>query len=282
MSDVLEFAGVSVVRGDNTLLDDITWEVEEGQRWVILGPNGAGKTTLLQLAAGRIHPTTGVAGVLGEVLGAVDVFELRPRIGLSSAAMAERLPADELVRDVVVTASYGIVGRWHESYEALDRARAASLLNALGAGHLSERTFGTLSEGERKRVQIARALMTDPELMLLDEPAAGLDLGGREDLVARLGALAADIEAPALVLVTHHVEEIPPSFTDVLLMREGRIVAAGPVEIVLTAANLSETFGLPLVVERHGDRWSARAAPNEQYGMRVLSTGGEPHVLAGG
>jgi iron complex transport system ATP-binding protein len=269
MSDVLEFAGVSVVRDGTTLLNDITWEVEEGQRWVILGPNGAGKTTLLQLAAGRIHPTTGVVGILGEVLGAVDVFELRPRIGLSSAAMAERLPGDELVRDVVVTASYGIVGRWRESYDALDHARAGALLEALGVAHLSGRTFGTLSEGERKRVQIARALMTDPELMLLDEPAAGLDLGGREDLVARLGALAADIEAPALVLVTHHVEEIPPSFTDVLLMREGRIVAAGPVEIILTAANLSQTFGLDLVVERHGDRWSARAE-------RVLSPAGSP------
>jgi iron complex transport system ATP-binding protein len=281
MSDVLEFAGVSVVRGGSTLLDDITWEVEEGQRWVILGPNGAGKTTLLQLAAGRIHPTTGVAGILGEVLGAVDVFELRPRIGLSSAAMAERLPSDELVRDVVVTASYGIVGRWRESYDALDHDRAAGLLEALGVSHLSERAFGTLSEGERKRVQIARALMTDPELMLLDEPAAGLDLGGREDLVARLAALAADIEAPALVLVTHHVEEIPPSFTDVLLMRAGRIVAAGPVELVLTAANLSETFGLPLVLERHGNRWSARAAQAfpEQYGMGSRSTGGEPHDL---
>jgi iron complex transport system ATP-binding protein len=287
MSDVLELAGVSVVRGANTLLDNITWEVEEGQRWVVLGPNGAGKTTLLQLAAGRIHPTTGVVGILGEVLGAVDVFELRPRIGLSSAAVAERLPADELVSDVVVTASYGVVGRWRESYDALDHARAADLLDALGVLHLRDRTFGTLSEGERKRVQIARALMTDPELMLLDEPAAGLDLGGREDLVARLGALAADLEAPALVLVTHHVEEIPPSFTDLLLLREGRIVAAGPVEITLTAANLSETFGLPLVVERHGDRWSARAqrgaiqtAPAfEQYGVGVVSTGGESHVL---
>jgi iron complex transport system ATP-binding protein len=259
MSDVLEFAGVSVVRGDNTLLQDINWEVEEGQRWVILGPNGAGKTTLLQLAAGRMHPTTGVAGVLGEVLGAVDVFELRPRIGLASASIAERLPAGERVRDVVVTASYGIVGRWREQYDALDHARADELLGALGAGHLAERTFGTLSEGERKRVQIARALMTDPELMLLDEPAAGLDLGGREDLVARLGILAADTDAPALVLVTHHVEEIPPSFTDVMLMREGRIVAAGPLEITLTPDNLSRTFGLPLVVERHGDRWTARA-----------------------
>ncbi|HET8600261.1 MAG TPA: ABC transporter ATP-binding protein [Segeticoccus sp.] len=260
MSDVLELAGVSVVRGGNTLLDDVNWEVEEGERWVVLGPNGAGKTTLLQIAAARMHPTTGVAGVLGEVLGAVDVFELRPRIGLASAAMAERIPGDERVRDVVVTASYGIVGRWRETYDELDHARAEELLKALGAHHLADRRYGTLSEGERKRVQIARALMTDPELMLLDEPAAGLDLGGREDLVGRLGSLAADVEAPALVLVTHHVEEIPPSFTDVLLLRGGRVVAAGPVELTLTAENLSETFGLPLVLERHGDRWSARAA----------------------
>lgn len=259
MSDVLEFAGVSVVRGQSTLLDDITWEVEEGQRWVVLGPNGAGKTTLLQLAAGRLHPTRGVAGVLTEVLGAVDVFELRPRIGLASAALADRIPGDEAVHNVVVTASYGVVGRWREAYDTLDHVRAAQLLEALGADHLADRRFGTLSEGERKRVQIARALMTDPELMLLDEPAAGLDLGGREDLVRRLGEIAADVEAPALVLVTHHVEEIPPGFTDVLLLRDGRVVAQGPLEITLTEENLSRTFGLPLALERHGGRWSARA-----------------------
>ncbi|MDV3220097.1 ABC transporter ATP-binding protein [Intrasporangium sp.] len=259
MSDVLAFAGVSVRRGSTLLLDDVTWEVEEGERWVILGPNGAGKTTLLQIAAARLHPTSGVAGVLGEVLGAVDVFELRPRIGLSSSSMADRIPGDELVGNVVVTASYGIIGRWREHYDDLDYARAMELLRALGAEHLADRLYGTLSEGERKRVQIARALMTDPELMLLDEPAAGLDLGGREDLVRRLGELAADTEAPALVLVTHHVEEIPPSFTDVLLIREGRVVAAGPIPITLTEENLSETFGMPLVLERHGERWSARA-----------------------
>ncbi len=198
-----------------------------------------------------------MAGVLGEVLGAVDVFELRPRIGLASASLAERIPGDERVADVVVTASYGVVGRWRESYDALDHARAGELLEALGAGHLADRTYGTLSEGERKRVQIARALMTDPELMLLDEPAAGLDLGGREDLVARLGAIAGDVSAPALILVTHHVEEIPPNFTDVLLLREGRIVAQGPIEITLTAANLSETFGLALELEQRGSRFAA-------------------------
>jgi len=259
MSEVLELAGVTVVRDGTALVEAVDWEVEEGDRWVVLGPNGAGKTTLLQVAAGRIHPTQGVAGILGEVLGTVDVFELRPRIGLSSTALAERLPPDERVRDVVVTASYGVTGRWRESYDQLDHARAVELLEALGVADLADRRFGTLSEGERKRVQIARALMTDPELMLLDEPAAGLDLGGREDLVSRLATLAQDIEAPAMVLVTHHVEEIPPGFTHVLMLRGGRVVAQGPLVHTLTAENLSETFGLRLVVEQHGKRWSARA-----------------------
>jgi iron complex transport system ATP-binding protein len=259
MSDVLDFRGVSVVRDGATLLDRVDWQVSEGERWVVLGANGAGKTTLLQLAAANLHPSRGRASILGETLGAVDVFELRPRIGLSSAALADRLPAKETVRDVVLTASYAVVGRWRERYDALDSDRADELLDALGVAGLAQRRFGTLSEGERKRVQIARALMTDPELMLLDEPAAGLDLGGREDLVRRLGQIAEDVYAPALVLVTHHVEEIPPNFTDVLLLRQGRVVAAGPLEQTLTAEALEATFGLPLVLERHDRRWSARA-----------------------
>ncbi len=264
MSDVLEFAGVGVRRGSAELLRDISWSVEEGERWVVIGPNGAGKTTLLQLAAARMHPTTGVAGVLGEVLGTVDVFDLRPRIGVSSAAVADRIPDEERVNDVVVTAAYGVLGRWREQYDRSDEERATELLEALGVAHLAQRRFGTLSEGERKRVQIARALMTDPELMLLDEPAAGLDLRGREDLVGRLSVLAQDLAAPAMVLVTHHVEEIPPGFTDVLMLRGGQVVAAGPIEVTLTADNLSATFGIPLVVDRHGARWSARAAqPHE-------------------
>ncbi len=257
---VLELDGVTIRRGTNTLLDEIVWTVHEGERWVVLGPNGAGKTTMLQVCSGRMHPTLGVATVLGAELGAVDVFELRPRIGLASAALAERIPRGERVLDVVVTAAYGVTGRWREDYEGFDEARAGALLEALGAAALAERTFGTLSEGERKRVQIARALMTDPELLLLDEPAAGLDLGGREDLVARLSALALDEASPAMVLVTHHVEEIPPGFTHALLLRQGAIVAEGPLVETLTAANLEATFGLPLEVEQRDNRWVARAA----------------------
>lgn len=259
MSDVLAFSGVSVVRGSSKLLDDISWDVEEGERWVVVGPNGAGKSTLLGVAAAQIHPTSGSAGVLGETLGAVDVFELRPRIGLSSGSVADRVPAAEKVSDVVMTASYGMVGRWREKYDDFDQMRAMELLGEMGVASLADRRFGTLSEGERKRVLIARALMTDPELLLLDEPAAGLDLGAREDLVNRLGTLAADITAPAMVLVTHHVEEIPPGFTDILMLRDAQVVAAGPIEATLTAENLSKTFGLELELDRHAQRWSARA-----------------------
>ncbi|PTA46754.1 iron ABC transporter ATP-binding protein [Micromonospora sp. RP3T] len=257
---VVSLDGVGVTRSGTALVRDVDWRVELDERWVLLGPNGAGKTTLLNLAAGRLHPSSGVAHVLGERIGRTDVNELRTRIGLSTATLAERIPADERVVDVVVTAAWSVVGRWRENYDRTDEARAAALLSQLGVGHLAERGYGTLSEGERKRVQIARALMTDPELLLLDEPAAGLDLGGREDLVARLAELAYDPDAPAMVLVTHHVEEIPPGFTHALLLREGGVVAQGLLADVLTADNLSKTFGLPLVVSRTGDRWTARAA----------------------
>jgi iron complex transport system ATP-binding protein len=258
MTAVLEFADVTVRRGQATLLDSVSWTVEEDERWVVLGPNGAGKTTLLQVASAQLHPTSGVAGILDEVLGTVDVFDLRPRIGLTSAALADRIPRHEIVRDVVVSASYGVVGRWRESYEELDHARAGELLTEVGVAHLAERTFGTLSEGERKRVQIARALMADPELLLLDEPAAGLDLGGREDLVSTLSVLAMDEDSPATVLVSHHVEEIPPGFTHALMLREGRVVAQGPLERVVTEDALSRTFGMPLVLSQADGRYAAR------------------------
>jgi iron complex transport system ATP-binding protein len=260
----LELADVTVVRSGQRLLDAISWRVEEDERWVVLGPNGAGKTTLLSVAAAQVHPTSGYAEVLGEMLGTVDVFELRPRIGLASAVLADRIPRGERVADLVLTAAYAVVGRWREDYQHYDEQQAQALLARMGVDHLADRTFGTLSEGERKRAQIARALMTDPELLLLDEPAAGLDLGARESLVATLDDLAADPAAPAMVLVTHHVEEIPAAMTHALLLRSGRVVAAGPVEQTLTAEALSQCFGVALDVERRNGRWAARAhAPAE-------------------
>jgi iron complex transport system ATP-binding protein len=258
MDAVLELADVTVRRGETTLISGVDWTVEEDERWVVLGPNGAGKTTLLQIASAQIHPTSGVVGILGEVLGTVDVFELRPRIGLTSAAIAERIPRGERVHDVVVSASYGVLGRWREHYDTLDHARAEELLREVGASRLTDRTFGTLSEGERKRVQIARALMTDPEILLLDEPAAGLDLGGREDLVSTLSVLAMDEMSPTTVLVSHHVEEIPPGFTHALLLRDGGVVAAGPLERVLTEEIVSATFGMPMTLRHEDGRWAAR------------------------
>jgi iron complex transport system ATP-binding protein len=259
MNEVLDFSGVNVLRGRKKLLDDVEWQVKADERWVVLGPNGAGKTTLLQIAGTRMHPTSGTAQVLGETMGRVDVFELRPLIGLASAALANHIPEHEKVLDVVVTASYGMTGRWREQYEKLDERRAFSLLHDWGMSTMINRPFASLSEGERKRVQIARALMTDPELLLLDEPGAGLDLAGREDLVRRLTELAADEDAPATVLVTHHLEEVPPGFTHALLLRDGAVVASGPIAETLTEENLSKTFGVDLDVTSANGRYTAVA-----------------------
>jgi iron complex transport system ATP-binding protein len=260
MSDeVVRLRGVGVQRGGSPLLRDITWTVHDDERWVIVGPNGAGKTTLLQVAAAQLNPSHGTAEILGERLGGTDVFDLRPRIGLASAAVADRVPPSEKVIDLVLTGSYAILGRWNEEYDSSDVTRAVELLDALGCAHLIRRRFATLSEGERKRVQIARALMPNPELLLLDEPAAGLDLGGREDLVRRIAMLAHDPMAPTIVLVTHHVEEVPDGFSHAMLMRRGSILASGPVADVFTERNLSRCFDVPLVVEQRGSRWAARA-----------------------
>jgi iron complex transport system ATP-binding protein len=258
MNAVVELAQVSVVRDGRRLLDSVSLEVREGERWVLLGPNGAGKTTLLSVLSTQLYPTEGLVGLLGDVVGTVDVFELRPRIGITSALLADRIPRGERVGDLVVSAAYAVVGRWREQYDDVDHDRARTLLREVGADHLVDRTFGTLSEGERKRVQIARALMADPELLLLDEPAAGLDLGGREDLVSILQVLAEDPTSPTTMMVSHHVEEIPPGFTHVLLLRDGRVVDQGPIEQTLTESNLSDTFGISLHLEHTDGRWSAR------------------------
>jgi iron complex transport system ATP-binding protein len=237
--------------------------VESEDRWVVLGPNGAGKTTILNLASAHMHPSSGTAHVLGERLGRVDVFDLRPRIGVASTAMARRIPRDETVFDVVLTAAYAVTGRWNEEYDEVDVRRAERVIREWRLEELRDRVFGTLSDGEQKRVQIGRAVMTDPELLLFDEPAASLDLGAREELVQLLGEYAATADAPAMVMVTHHVEEIPAGFTHALLLADGRIRAAGPIEEVITSEHLSEAFGLPLVVSTSEDgRFAARAQWN--------------------
>ena len=255
---LIDLRGVSLRRGGRTLVGPLDWAVELDERWVIIGPNGAGKTSLLRIAAAAEHPSSGVAYVLGERLGRVDMSELRARIGLSSSALSQLIPGDELVSDLVVSAGYAVLGRWRERYDDVDYRRAVDMLESVGAEHLAERTYGTLSEGERKRVLIARSLMTDPELLLLDEPAAALDLGGREELVARLTDLAADPDAPALVLVTHHVEEVPPGFSHGLLLSEGRVVASGLLSDVLTADNLSAAFGQRIALDVIDGRYFAR------------------------
>jgi len=263
MVRVLELDGVSVVRDGNTILDGLNWTIESDERWVVLGPNGAGKTTILNIASAHMHPTRGTVRVLGEQLGRVDVFDIRPRIGIASTPMARRIPRDETVFDVVLTAAYSVAGRWNEQYEDVDVRRAERVMREWQLDGLRDRVFGTLSDGEQKRVQIGRAVMTDPELLLLDEPAASLDLGAREELVRLLGGYAATPDAPAMVMVTHHVEEIPAGFTHALLLAGGRIHAAGPIAEVITGERLSEAFGLPLVVSTSEDgRFAARAQWN--------------------
>lgn len=267
---LIDFTRVTLRRGGNNLVGPVTWSVELDERWVVLGPNGAGKTSLLRMAAAIEHPSSGTAYVLGERLGRTDMSELRSRIGLSSSALAQRIPDDELVRDLVVSAGYAVMGRWREQYEDVDYHRAVDTLESIGAEHLADRTYGTLSEGERKRVLIARSLMTDPELLLLDEPAAGLDLGGREELVSRLADLAADPDAPASVLVTHHVEEIPEGFSHCLLLAEGQVVAAGLLTEVLTSENLSQAFGQSIALDYIDGRYFARRTRSRAAHRRRL------------
>lgn len=255
---LIDFRDVAVVHGGKTLVGPLSWQVELDERWVIIGPNGAGKTTLIRLAGAEIHPTSGTAFVLNEKLGRVEIRELSTRIGVSSPSLVDRVPPEEIVSDVVISAGYAVLGRWRESYDAMDRAQAVESLESMGAEHLADRRFGTLSEGERKRVVISRALMTDPELLLLDEPAAGLDLGGREELVDRLARLAADPDAPAIVLITHHVEEIPEGFTHALILSEGGVVAQGLLEEVLTSENLTAAFRQQIVLDKVDGRYFAR------------------------
>lgn len=259
MSQVLDFRDVNVRRNGRFILDSFNWTVEDDQRWVVIGPNGAGKTTVLRMAATIDHPTSGAVTVLDQVLGRSDLFEIRPLIGFASTAMARRIPFDETVMNVVMTAAYSVTGRWNEQYDAFDEEQARAVLAEWKLEGLAERMFGTLSDGEQKRVQIARAAMTDPEVLLLDEPTASLDLGAREELLQLLSSYAQEPGTPAIVMVTHHVEEIPVGFTHVLMLNGGHVVAQGPMAEAMTEANLSETFGMPIRLTQEDGRYAARA-----------------------
>ena len=258
MSRVLDFNNVTVFRDKKPVLSNVDWQVESNQRWVIIGPNGAGKTTLLRVAAAQIQPSTGNAIVLGQTLGKVNVFELRTRIGFASNALSSHIPNSETVLNSVMTAIYGVTGRWNEQYDDIDIRRAMRILNEWHLSDLAERAFGTLSDGERKRAQIARAVMPDPELLLLDEPVASLDLAAREQTVSLIGAYASEPAAPAIVMVTHHLEEIPAGFTHALVVSGGQVFAAGPIEQTLTSDKLSEAFGVSVLVEFTDGRYRAR------------------------
>ena len=257
MLEILDLQDVTVRRGSTEILSHVSWKVLSGQRWVVMGSNGAGKTSLMQICSGFMHPTTGDAKILGYELGKTDVRELRTLVGISSAAVVALLPPEETVLDSILTSAYGISGRWRERYDQVDRDRAHALMSEWGLTNFASRRIGSLSEGERKRVQIARALMCDPELLILDEPAAGLDVGGREDLVGRLSQLAGDESSPSLILVTHHVEEIPPNFSHALLLKAGQVSALGEVAEVISSDSMSQAFGIPLVVEFGEERWHA-------------------------
>ena len=256
---VVALRGVAVVRDGRAILEGIDWEVRPSERWAVLGPNGSGKTTLLHVAGMRLLPTRGTVEVLGARYGRTDARAVRTRVVLVSQAMLRSLRPTLSAHDVVLTGRYAALEPWWHRYGPDDHERADALLVDGGLGRSSAQEFGVLSEGERQRVLLARALMGEPELLLLDEPAAGLDLGARERLVAQLAALAADPATAPMVLVTHHVEEIPPGTTHVALLRAGRIVHAGTAADVLTSDAVSDCFDVPVRVERAGDRWSARA-----------------------
>lgn len=260
-SFVLNFSKVGFSRRGRTILTDIEWVVRTSERWVVLGPNGAGKTSLLRLASAYEVPSSGEQHVLAERIGEIDLRQLRQRIGLASHALERWFPASSRVRDLVVMGSDATLRRWRQEYTPSQWAEADELLKTVDCAHLAESRFETLSAGEQQRVQIARALMGNPELLLLDEPTAGLDVGGREQLIGILAELAQE-RIPAIVFVTHHPEEIPPGFTHALLLKQGRVYASGLVESVITSQLLSGCFGVPIDVERVQGRYRARLRPD--------------------
>lgn len=259
MQALVSMKNVSVIRSGKRIIDELTWDVHLNQRWVVIGPNGAGKSTLLSLLSSYLYPSSGELIVLGQMFGKSDITELKTRVGMTSASLLALIPEDENVEDIVLSSAYAVFGRWREEYDPWDESRSAALLSTLGVKHLRERTFHTLSEGEKKRVLIARALMPDPEILLMDEPAAGLDLGGREDLLQRIAGFSDDPNSPVTITVTHHLEEIPRGTTHLLVLKEGRIFAQGGISETLTSTMLSELYGQNLELGESQGRFFARS-----------------------
>lgn len=257
--EVVALEGTDVRVDGRRILGPVDLRVHAGERWVLLGPNGSGKTTLLSLAGARRHPSSGTVRVLGLTLGRSDVRTLHPRIGHCSHLLVEMLPPNMRVLDIVLTGKRSTLATWFLPLDDEDRRRARNRLVEVGCAELSDRPYATCSQGERQRVLLARALFGRPELLILDEPAAGLDFPARESLIAALEVAAARPEAPVILLATHHLEEIPPSTTHAGLLRHGRLVAAGPVEEVLTRELLRACFSVDLEVGRRNGRWWAAA-----------------------
>lgn len=256
---VVRLVGVSVVRKGVAILDAVDFEVRPGERWVLVGPNGAGKTTLLSVIGMRLLPTRGTVEVLGERAGRTDTRELRRRVAFVSQSLLRQLRPTMTTFEAVISGRHAALETWWHDYTEEDRELATTLLEPARLANHHERAFGLLSEGERQQVLLARALMSEPELLLLDEPAAGLDLAARERLVERLSGLAADVKTPPFVLVTHHIEEIPPAMTHAALMSGARVVRAGAIDDTLTDDALSQCFGVKVKIERVGERWFARS-----------------------
>ncbi|HJO99786.1 MAG TPA: ATP-binding cassette domain-containing protein [Acidimicrobiales bacterium] len=255
---ILNLNSVTRTMDGTVLVSEIDWRVDPGQNWVVLGPNGSGKSSLLQIAALQLHPSSGSVRILGEQLGSTDVRSLRRRIGYTSPSLASSFRPGITASDVAMTALNGALEPWWHIYSQEDRDRALDQLVRIGCGNRADHAFGTLSSGERQRVLLARTLMTDPELLLLDEPTAALDIPGREALVAALANLATDPTTPPIVLVTHHVEEIPPGFTHAALMANGQMTTLGPINDVLTDSAVSSCFEMDLHLTRNQGRWSLR------------------------
>ena len=253
MTYVLNLSHVSLRRGDTQILSDVSWSTRPRQHWVIVGPNGAGKTTLARVASGRVSPNSGEVSVSD-----TDPAEVATRIGLASAAVAAKIVPTQSVLDTVRSAAWGLCVAHDEEYEEVDDQRASTLMEIFGVAHLAQREFSTLSEGEAQRVLLARALMTDPEVLVLDEPTSGLDLGARELLIAALSEIMKGSKSPQIVLVTHQIEEIPDGVTHCAIMSQGQITHQGPIEDILTGVNLSQVYGMPLLAGRTDGRWWAR------------------------